>query len=115
MKKWFMSLAAFALSFGVLGACNMAGDNDANDDTENMRYENVRYNNGDGNGVLDNDNMINDQLGDRDNDGIIDYDNQEPDLGEEPNEDRNPGQMGDDNRLRNINDYRDGNMGVDND
>ncbi len=108
MKKWFMSLTAFALSFGVLGACNMAGGNDNNDDTENMRYENVRYND-----VNNNQRNMNDDNWIDTNDGVIDYDNQEPDIGEEPNEDRNG--MNNDNRIRNINDYRDGNLNRNND
>jgi len=110
----------------LLVGCNVNGDNDNENptgvrynnrgfDTENVRYDynyndrldNVRFDRNGRTGIFDNDFGI--DRAERRNGGDadlidVDYDNAEPDPGEEPNEDRNPAMRGNnDNGLFNGN------------
>lgn len=107
MKKSLMFVTSSLLSIGLLAGCgandNNNGDNNGgttgvNYNNRGVNTENVRYNNNDRLDPSDvrtdyrnngNDRFGN-NMGTNGNNNVIDYDNQEPDVGEEPNEDRDP-------------------------
>ncbi|SEA24872.1 hypothetical protein SAMN05421743_103295 [Thalassobacillus cyri] len=100
-KKWMLLMMSFAISTGILTACNV-DDNEMNEQPEDIDYDPVRYDNGD-NDMRDNDmrnnDMNNNQGPDMDTDprDVRDpdegdtpnnMDEEEPDPDEEPSEER---------------------------
>ncbi|HHW38177.1 MAG TPA: hypothetical protein GXX18_13230 [Bacillales bacterium] len=120
MKKSLIFVTSSLLSIGLLAGCGTNDDNNnGKNDTTGVKFnnrgvntENVRYNWNDrlgpddvrydyqnnNNGIFDNNRNVNNGFGtynnnyrNGDSDLVdVDYDNAEPDPGEEPNEDRHP-------------------------
>jgi hypothetical protein len=119
MKKYFMSVSTFLLAFGVLVGCNGVGDDqnyNNNDDLRDVRNpglndvtpRDVDFNDNNGN-FNDNGRNLNDNYDrgvDNNNRGLNNVgDEFEPDLDEEPAEQRNDNRNNND--LRNIDDIGD--------